>query len=333
MSRVVGLDIGTTALRAAELKDPGSARPTFVRYLELPLAPGVVDRDEVRDRVALAAALKELWTRARFGTKDVVLGMGEHRIPSREMTVRAQPLDRVREQLPMLAGNANLLPIPVAEALLDFAPFALEETDEGPMFHGLLVAANREAVLTAVETVESAGLHVAGVDMIPFALARIFLGGPSRRGTVALVDIGDSTTHVLVAHDGVPEFVRAIGLGERDLVAAIDEMRLAAGLPALSGPSRPEEYVPISGELLAGIRDSLGFYRSSRPEIAIERLVVSGAVTRFPGIREAVAEFLQLPLAPAAFDERLMIARSAAKDPLTTAASAVSVGLAFGSTS
>lgn len=333
MTRVVGLDIGSSAIRAAELKDAERARPTLVRYLEQPLTPGIVERDEVRDRPALAAAIRELWSRARFGTKDVVLGVADHRIPARELSVRVQSLDLVREQLPMLVQNLNLLPVPVSEALLDFAPFEIvEDEEQGPMYRGLLVAAIRESVLTAVETVESAGLHVAGVDIVPFALARLFLGGPRRAGTTALVDIGESTTHIVVAQDGTPEFIRAVALGERDLVAAVDELRAAMGLGPLQGPSRPEEFVPAASELLVAIRDTVGFFRGARPDAEVDRLFVSGGTARFPGIREAIGEFVQVPVAPAAFDDRLVLSRQVANIAWDTApGSSVPVGLALGS--
>ena len=54
------------------------------------------------------------------------------------------------------------------------------------MINGLLVAAIKEAVLGNVEAVEAAGLHVAEVDLIPFALTRLLLGSSSSTGVTAL---------------------------------------------------------------------------------------------------------------------------------------------------
>ena len=217
MTRVVGLDIGDGVLRAAEVKDPARSRPTVVKYHEVPIPHGAVSKGEVVDREAVVAGIRQLWSQGRFGTKDVVLGMGNHRILARDHVVRAQPIDRIREQLPFQVQD--LLPVPVNDALLDFYPVSTEQTDQGPMVHGLLVAAIRDAVLGNVEAAEAAGLHVAEVDLIPFALTRLLLG--SQSGMTALVDIGASTTYVVLAANGVPHFMRVIPTGGRDITDAV----------------------------------------------------------------------------------------------------------------
>ena len=197
---VVGLDIGHGVLRAAEVANPAKPRPTLLRYHEMSVPIEAVNRGEVTDPALVAQALKVMWSRAKFGTKDVVLGMGNQRVLSRDYSVRAQPLDRIRESLPFQVQD--LLPVPVADALLDFYPISREMTDQGPMINGLLVAAIKEAVLGNVEAVEAAGLHVAEVDLIPFALTRLLLGSSSATGVTALVDIGASTTYVVLAAAG-----------------------------------------------------------------------------------------------------------------------------------
>ena len=81
------------------------------------------------------------------------------------------------------------------------------------MVRGLLIAAVKQAVLANVNATQLAGLTTVDVDLIPFALSRVLLSRPGVRGTVALVDIGGSTTSVVIASDGVPQFVRIIATG------------------------------------------------------------------------------------------------------------------------
>ncbi|HEY4152293.1 MAG TPA: pilus assembly protein PilM, partial [Pseudolysinimonas sp.] len=94
---VVGLDIGHGVLRAAEVANPAKPRPTLLRYHEMSVPIEAVNRGEVTDPALVAQALKVMWSRAKFSTKDVVLGMGNQRVLSRDYSVRAQPLDRIRE--------------------------------------------------------------------------------------------------------------------------------------------------------------------------------------------------------------------------------------------
>ena len=344
MTRVVGLDIGDGVLRAAEVKDPARARPTVVKYHEVAIPQGAVSKGEVVDREAVVAGIRQLWSRARFGTKDVVLGMGNHRILARDHVVRAQPIDRIREQLPFQVQE--LLPVPVNDALLDFYPVWTEETDQGPMVHGLLVAAIREAVLANVEAAEQAGLHVAEVDLIPFALTRLLLGGQS--GMSALVDIGASTTYVVMAANGVPHFMRVIPSGGRDVTDAIvaahdisfgDAERLKRSIGILGRPLSPE-LTPVAAtiasavhEQLMSVRNTISYFATARPTMPIQQIVLSGGGGDLPGIREAFAELTRLPVATADPGSRVVLAKSARADLAGWHdALSVAVGLAVGST-
>src|SRR5438034_562161 len=61
----VGVDIGSTAVRAAELS-MRSVPPKLVRIAQVPLAPGTVSNGEVKDPQGVADALRELWHQAKF---------------------------------------------------------------------------------------------------------------------------------------------------------------------------------------------------------------------------------------------------------------------------
>jgi len=70
-----------------------------------------------------------------------------------------------------------------------------------------------------VNAVKRAGLQVVGVDFIPFALQRA-VGQPTE-GVSAIVDIGATTTNVIVSAHGVPDFVRIIPSGSDDATRAL----------------------------------------------------------------------------------------------------------------
>lgn len=341
MSRIVGLDIGNGVLRAAEVKDPAKARPTLVKYHEVAIPLGSVAKGEVVDRDAVVAGLKLLWAQAKFGTKDVVLGMGNSRILARDHVVRQQPLSQIREQLPFQVQD--LLPVPVADALLDFYPVSTEQTDQGPMIHGLLVAAIREAVLGNVEAAEAAGLHVAEVDLIPFALTRLLLGS-AKTGMTALVDIGASTTYVVLAENGVPHFMRVIPSGGQDITDALvarhdipfgEAERVKRAVGVLNRPVTPEvkplaeTILGATTELMMSVRNTISYFASSNPDSPVQRIVLNGGGGDMPGIREAFAELTRLPVTDAEPGNRITLAKTVAQT--WTDSQSVAVGLAVGS--
>ena len=58
----VGLDVGSTAVRAAEVAS-GDV-PVLVRAAQVPLQAGAVEAGEVKQPEIVAAALRELWDKA-----------------------------------------------------------------------------------------------------------------------------------------------------------------------------------------------------------------------------------------------------------------------------
>ena len=85
--------------------------------------------------------------------------------------------------------------MPVADALLDFYPISESTTEAGPVVHGLLVAAIKDAVKANVTAVQLAGLTPVAVDLIPFALSRLH-ARDRENGTLAFIDVGARTSHV-----------------------------------------------------------------------------------------------------------------------------------------
>ena len=151
MVQRIGVDIGSTALRAVEVRDPDKARPTVLRYCEVPLPDGAVSRGVVIDPDVVAAALKQLWSKGGFRSKSVVLGIGNQHVLVRDLTVPGATLAAIRESLPFQVQD--MLPMAVADAQLDFYPTTDVPGGDGAAVAGLLVAAGKEAVLGNIEAV------------------------------------------------------------------------------------------------------------------------------------------------------------------------------------
>ena len=64
----IGLDIGTSSVRAAELTF-GSGLVTLEKFGQVALPQGAVRDGEVIDSDAVAVAIKLLWSRTGFGSK------------------------------------------------------------------------------------------------------------------------------------------------------------------------------------------------------------------------------------------------------------------------
>lgn len=307
---IVGIDIGSDAIRAVEVADADKPQPVIVRVAEVPVPLDATKHGEVLEANTVAGALRSLWSLGRFRSKDVVLGMGNQRVLSRDLTVPRAPLAQIRESLPFQVQD--MLPVPVGDAILDFYPTSEGIGEGGPVVHGLLVAAIKDAVLANVRAAELAGLNPVGVDLIPFALTRVLAPRVPGAGTVAIVDCGGNTTSVVIAHDGVPRFVRIIPTGGDDVTKQI-AARLEVPLPEAEAVKRhfglvgrtqtPDDVRAVAvtretvGELMTSIRNTVNYYANTRPDDAVRGIVLVGGGAALPGFREGLGDVAGLPVA------------------------------------
>ena len=308
---VVAVDIGSTSVRAVEVRSSKSM-PTLVRFLEIALPEGAVSRGEVIDSQSVGVIIKRIWSTGGFKSKNIVLGMGNQRVIARDLTVPRASLAQIREALPFQVQD--MLPVPVGEALLDFYPISESMTDSGPVAHGLLIAAIKDAVLGNVRATQQAGLNPLNVDLIPFALCRVLITRPKLTGTTVLIDVGANAASVVIAIDGVPHFVRIIPAGGDDLthalklkmevdVAEAEALKRRLGLATQVATEQERKAVEIiyevTGELLGSLRNTISYFMNLRPQEPISRILVTGGGAQLLGFREALAETTRVPVTEA----------------------------------
>lgn len=342
---IVGVDIGNDSIRAVELTDAAGSNPTVVRFHEVPLPEGAARSGDVLEVHTVASTLKRLWVDGGFKSKDVVLGIGNQRVLARDLTVPKMSMRQIRESLPVQVQD--MLPVPVDEAILDFYPISEGVIDGAPVVNGLLMAAVKEAVMANVNAAKTAGLNPVEVDLIPFALTRVHMRQQSTSGTIALIDIGATTTNIIIATDGVPQFVRIIPAGgdeitkalmaRLDMTAAVAEQaKRALGIvtTGVAPEHRPvvEVIHELTGQLLNGLRNTLNYFVNARQQDSIARIILTGGGAKLPGLAATLGELTRLPVST---DDGFGGVRMARNLPTSGSADrsgmTVALGLALGS--
>lgn len=335
---IVGLDISARSIRAVEVADADKARPVIVRFAEVPTPDESVSRGEVLEPNTVAGAIKRLWAFGKFRSRDVVLGMGNQRVLSRDLTVPRAPLAQVRESLPFQVQD--MLPVPVVDAILDFYPTAEAVQDGVPVLHGLLVAAVKDAVLNNVRAVQLAGLNPAGVDLIPFALSRVLATRRSVPGTVTVVDLGAETTSVVILTEGVPQFVRIIPTGGADVTKAVaarleistgeaEAVKQYLGLGATA--QTPDDFRAAAviresvNELYASLRNTVNYFVNTHPEQPVREVVLAGGGAHLDGFAAGLSEFTRLPVTVVSAFDGVARARSVPEADLAVRGSSIAV--------
>ncbi len=304
----IGLDIGTSVVRAVELSF-GRAGLTLERFGQVVLPDGAVRDGEVVEPEQVVSCLRQLWSATGFSHKKVVMGVANQRVIVRQLELPWTPREELRASLPFQVQD--FLPIPIEQAVLDFFPLEdITDPSGARTLRGLLVAAAQDTVLANVRCAERAGLTVSSVDLTSFAVLRS-LGkqtGPDVE-TEALIDVGARITNVVVHSSGVPRFVRILLMGGQDVTDAVSE-RLgiptgeAEALKQQVAQATSDEDLAEVGRAVAStaqdfvdeIRGSLDYYAASNPGVPVERIVLSGGGSQLDGLIDRLAGATRLPV-------------------------------------
>jgi type IV pilus assembly protein PilM len=232
---VVGLDIQPGLVVAVQARVNGALLAERAAALELP-ADAVREGDVVDARV-LSDTLRELYAGSHL-SKRVRVGVANQRTVMRTLELPA--LTDSKELAAAVKFQAqDQVPMPLANAVLDFHPLGIVDTPAGRRQKVVLVAAQRDMVERLLAAVRGAGLTPVGVDMSAFALIRSLYRSDADHADRVLYLNVDGLTNVAIAEGTLCRFTRVLGGGIEAIAAELAERR---GIP-----------LAIARELLADV--------------------------------------------------------------------------------
>jgi type IV pilus assembly protein PilM len=305
---VIGLDVGTNAVRAVEL-ELGDV-PEIRRMGQVGLPVGAVVDGEVADVAAVSLALRRLWDSVGFKGKKVRVGMSSARVIVRTIEMPHLSHDELMSTIRLQLDD--FVPLPPDETIFDIRSIDGAETT-GKTQQLLLAATHHDAVEPLVMALNGADLKVEAVDVIPAALAAAFTRPePDQDDRVdVLLSVGAGTVVVVAARGGEALYSRTVthvgGLQITENIAS----RLAIGageaerdkrLGATINPTSAATMLaaaPSIEELITEVRASLSFYAEQTPTRAVRRVLITGGGSLLVGLISALSNDLGLEVIPA----------------------------------
>ncbi|MBI3072689.1 MAG: type IV pilus assembly protein PilM [Deltaproteobacteria bacterium] len=322
---LIGLDIGTSSIKIALLKD-GKKSLEIVGFGRSDLAPETIVDGAIMNSTAVVEAIQDAYARARLKTKDVAIGVSGHSVIIKKISLPVMTPDELRESIQWEAEQ--YIPFDINDVNLD-AQILNQKAGERGQMDVLLVAAKKEMVNDFTQVVTEAGLTAVCVDVDAFAIQNIFERNyevPSDQ-TIVLANIGASVVNINVIANGVTTFTRDISIGgnrvteeiQKQLNVSYEEAEtLKVGGETGGGAEAvvPEEVERVVSTVCEGvaseIQRSLDFYSATTVDGSIGRLYLSGGTAKVPALQKVIEGRTGIPvevmdpIRGASFDERVL---------------------------
>jgi type IV pilus assembly protein PilM len=337
---LVGLDLGSSAVKAVELKQVGTAYKVVAYGSEPIPAAGIVDGTIV-DTAAVAAAVKRLFDHRGIKTNEVAASLSGNAVIVKKISL---PVMTEAELADSIYWEAEpYIPFRIQDVNLDYqmlTPPAPGRTT----IEVLLVAAKNEKIADYTGVIGQAGKTAVIVDVDAFALQNAYEVnyGTAADTVVVLLNAGASATNINLLCGDQSVFTRDIPVGGNAYTDALQrELTLPTELAdqlkrgqAVAGATY-EDARPVlravSENLTLEIQKTFDFFKAGAASDRIDRIVISGGASRAEGLTEMLGECFDAPVE--AFDPFKSIAFDAAKFQVDAAevapTAAVAVGLAL----
>jgi type IV pilus assembly protein PilM len=338
---IVGLDIGSSSVKAIEIAPKGRDKGFELRSLGVASLPNeAIVQGAFLNSSAIVDAVAEAIDNGRIKSKDVAVAVSGHSVIVKKVSLPAMTRDELADQIQWEAEQ--YIPFDVNEVHLDFQ---ILETSEGEgQMDVLLVAAKRDLVDDYVQVITEAGLVPAAVDVAAFAVENAFEMNYTvdPDDVIALVNIGAQVVNINVVQNGTPAFTRDITTGgnqyteeiQKSLSISFEEaerIKLGGG-----GTDQSQEVVPreveeairsVTDTVIGEIARSLDFFTATSAESRIKRVLLCGGGAAIPGLdvsfqeRSGIDVEVMNPLA------RMISSKGFDSDYLNSVGPSLSVGI------
>lgn len=297
---VIGVDISSSAVKMLELGEGNDGSHRVERYAIAHLPREAVTDGALTKPEVVEKAMREAWEKLETRTRDVVLALPASAVTAKKL-ILPQDASEADIETQAISEAHQIVPFPMEEITLDFQVLGASERNPGDN-EVLVVITRKDRVEERVAVAESAGLKTTIMDVDTYAALRAFdlvafqLANESKGQTVAIIDIGHTTTHVNIMSDNKPVYQREHPFGGQVLT---QEISRRFGLPweeaedakckgLLPDSFESEVLRPFLDAASQEVSRALQLFFASSPQQSVDHILLAGGCSSVPGLDEAV---------------------------------------------
>jgi type IV pilus assembly protein PilM len=281
---VVGLDIGSSAVKLVELKEKKGGTFELVKMGLERLSPEAIVDGSIMDSSLVVETISRLNSEKGIKNSNYATSLSGHSVIIKKISLPAMSPEELAESIQWEAEQ--YIPFDINDVNLDYVPLS---SGSGDNIDVILVAVKKEKINDYTSVISQTGKVPVLVDVDAFALQNAYeMNYPVSEGKVlALVNVGASVTNVNVLSGSTSMFWRDITFGGNQYTDAIQrEMSLsfeqAEDLKKgqAVGDRTVQQVIPIlnsvSEDFSGELRKTLDFFTATSGADRVDEIVLSG---------------------------------------------------------
>src|SRR5213594_3790067 len=289
---MVGVDIGSSSVKAVELRGKGGDFQLLSLGYE-GLQPDSVVDGQIMELNAVSTAIGNIFNEHKIKTTKVAAGVNGHSVIVKNIVLPQMTEDELQESFAWHAEEH--IPFDISDVNLDY-----HVTGSTPdAIQVLLAACKRDKVANLKQTIQLAGKQPAVIDVDAFALQNCYELNyePQPGQVVALLNIGASTTNINILNGMRSVFTRDATVGGYQYTALLqkemsltfeeaEKVKRGLTVPDSSREVNLEPILETVSDILAlEVQKTMDFYRATTDDAnAVQKILVSGGGSKQKGM-------------------------------------------------
>ncbi|MBW3670717.1 MAG: pilus assembly protein PilM [Acidobacteria bacterium] len=300
---LVGLDIGSSAIKLVELKEKKAGQFQLAKIGLEPLSPEAIVDGSIMDSSLVVDTISRIVSEQGIKNQNFATSVSGHSVIIKKITLPAMSPEELAESIQWEAEQ--YIPFDINDVNLDYVPLN-QGADNVDI---ILVAVKKEKISDYTSVITQAGKAPALVDVDGFALQNAYELNyeVDDHKAVALVNIGASVSNVNILSGGESLFWRDITFGGNQYTDAIQrELNLSfemadtlkRGQPA--GDYTVEQVIPVlnsvSEDFAGELRKTIDFFTATSGTDGVDEVILAGGGAAVLNLESILSEKFGIPV-------------------------------------
>jgi type IV pilus assembly protein PilM len=304
-NNLVGLDIGSSSVKAVELQRKGGVlQLTSLGYENL-RTDTIVD-GQIMELNNVSDVISSIFTEHKIKTTRVAAGVSGHSVIVKNIVVPPMSEAELHESFSWHAEEH--IPFDIADVNLDYHITGTSNES----LSVLMAACKSDKIANVKQAIQLAGKQPVVIDVDAFALQNCYEINyrPAPGDVVALLNIGASTMNINILNGVRSVFARDASVGgsqytsllQKELGLSFEQAEaVKRGMPlpeGIEGRDIKPIIESVSDVLALEIQKTMDFYRATAEdgESTIKKILFSGGGSKLPGLSEYLSKRFELPV-------------------------------------